>query len=80
MSSCLNSLNQMPIGSLGIVKALTAKGFIYRRMLDLGLIYGTKVEALRRNSAGDLTAYQIRGAVIAFRLEEAEKILVEQII
>lgn len=42
MSSCLNSLNQMPIGSLGIVKALTAKGFIYRRMLDSGLIYGTK--------------------------------------
>lgn len=79
MSGCQNSLNQLPIGSLGIVKNLTSEGIIHRRMLDLGLIHGTSIEALRRNSAGDLTAYQIRGAVIAFRLEEAEKIFVEQV-
>ncbi|HHY70681.1 MAG TPA: ferrous iron transport protein A [Thermoanaerobacterales bacterium] len=70
-------LYNLPIGSSGRVKQLTAKGDIRRRMLDLGLIADTKVEALRRSPSGDPIAYQIRGAVIALRSEEASKILVE---
>jgi len=48
-----------------------------RRMLDLGLICGTNVEALQKSPSGDPIAYAIRGAVIALRSEEASKILVE---
>lgn len=64
-------------GSFGKVRKLTAKGNDRRRMLDLGLIYGTKVEALRKSPSGDPVAYEIRGAVIALRSEEASKIFVE---
>lgn len=46
-------------------------------MLDLGLISGTVVEAMHKSPSGDPTAYNIRGAVIALRSEEAGKILVE---
>lgn len=49
-----------------------------RRMLDLGLIPGTAVEAELRSPAGDPTAYRIRGAVIALRREQADQIQVER--
>lgn len=70
-------LNLLPLGRIGKVKALTADGIVRRRMLDLGLIANTPVEAMQKSPSGDPTAYFIRGAVIALRSEEAEKILVE---
>ena len=77
MGKNLILLYNLPIGSAGKVKKLTAKGNIRRRMLDLGLVEETQVEALRRSPSGDPIAYPIRGAVIALRFEEASKILVE---
>ncbi len=50
-----------------------------RRMLDLGLIIDTVVEALLKSPAGDPVAYDIRGAVIALRSEDAGKIIVDQL-
>lgn len=70
-------LNFLPIGKKAIVKNLTSDGIIRRRMLDLGLIADTEVEALQKSPSGDPTAYHIRGAVIALRSEEAQKIMVE---
>ena len=71
-------LNHLPIGSAAKVKELISDGSTRRRMLDLGLIYDTQVEAMQRSPSGDPTAYQIRGAVIALRSEEASKILVQE--
>ena len=70
-------LNFLPIGKKAKVKILTSDGTIRRRMLDLGLISDTEVEALQKSPSGDPIAYHIRGAVIALRSEEASKILVE---
>jgi ferrous iron transport protein A len=77
MSNSYISLDRLPIGCMGRVKSLTAEDHSRRRMLDLGLISGTVVEALRQSPSGDPVAYQIRGAVIALRSEEAANILVE---
>ena len=46
-------------------------------MLDLGLVPGTKVAALRVSPGGDPKAYKIRGAVIAFREKEGSQIMVK---
>lgn len=70
-------LHLLPMGRTARVKELTADGKVRRRMLDLGLISGTKVEALRKSPSGDPTAYEIRGTVIALRSEEASQIMVE---
>jgi len=70
-------LYDLPIGKLGKVKKLTAKGSIRRRLMDLGLVENTIVQAIRKSPSGDPTAYQIRGAVIALRSEEASKIFVD---
>jgi len=70
-------LNMLPLGSMAKVRELTSDGTVRRRMLDLGLISDTVVEALQKSPSGDPTAYHIRGAVIALRSEEARKILVQ---
>ena len=77
MKRCtLGSLN---VGQRGIVTSLDVKGVTRRRMLDLGLVPGSVVESLRRSPAGDPTAYNIRGAVIALRSDESCKIHVDPI-
>jgi len=68
-------LAELPIGRTGVVLALQAEGLPRRRLLDLGLVPGTKVEAVRRSPAGDPIAFRIRGAVIALRKEEAQQVL-----
>jgi len=70
-------LNFLPLGKKAKVIALTSDGTTRRRMLDLGLISNTVVEALQKSPSGDPTAYHIRGAVIALRSEESSKIMVE---
>ncbi|GAB6179766.1 FeoA family protein [Desulfotomaculum defluvii] len=69
-------LHDLPIGKEAIVNSILADGLIRRRMMDLGLVPGTTVAALRVSPSGDPRAYKIRGAVIAFRQEEGSKILV----
>jgi len=69
-------LCEIPIGSSARVKKLNTKGGTRRRMLDLGIILNTEVKALHKSPSGDPTAYQIRGAVIALRNEEASEIMV----
>lgn len=77
MTSRYISLNKLPLGKKAKVKALTSDGNIRRRMLDLGLITDTIIEAMLKSPSGDPVAYNIRGAVIALRSEEASKIIVE---
>lgn len=69
-------LSKLPIKKRGIVTSLVAEGMIRCRLLDLGLVPGAVVEAVRRSPAGDPTAFNIRGAIIALRREEADKISV----
>jgi len=71
-------LNTLPLGKKAKVKILTSDPVSRRRFLDLGLISGTEVEALQKSPSGDPIAYNIRGAVIALRSEDASGILVEE--
>lgn len=77
MDKKLVSLNNLPLGKKAKVKELISDGETRRRMLDLGIIADTVIEALLRSPSGDPIAYAIRGAVIALRSEEASLILVE---
>ncbi len=54
-------------GQRGVVTAVTARGSIGRRFLDIGLVEGTPVSCVGRSPCGDPSAYLIRGAVIAIR-------------
>ncbi|HCC08220.1 MAG TPA: ferrous iron transport protein A [Clostridiales bacterium] len=77
MNKHLMYLNQLKTGQNAIIKQLVCEGNTRRRMMDLGLIPDTKIEALQKSPSGDPTAYYIRGAVIALRSEEASKIIIK---
>jgi len=49
-----------------------------RRLLDLGLVPGTRVEAELTSPGGDPVAYRIRGALIALRREQSRWIQVDR--
>jgi ferrous iron transport protein A len=46
-------LNSLPLGKKGRVKELMSDGTARRRMLDLGLIRNTEIEAVQKSPTGD---------------------------
>ncbi len=48
-----------------------------RRMLDLGLVAGTRIERDFASMLGSPVAYRVRGATIALRKEQSDRIFVE---
>lgn len=50
------------------------RGLERRRLMDLGIVPGTVIEAEMKSPSGDPTAYRIRGAIIALRKEQANQI------
>jgi ferrous iron transport protein A len=71
------TLNDIGPGEHAIISELKSDENMKRRLLDIGLIRGTKVECLGRSPGGDPSAYLIRGAVIAIRSEDCENILIK---
>lgn len=61
----------------GQVEKILLTGKMRNRLNDLGLIEGTCVECLHRNHG--LSAYLIRGAVIALRKEDTSYIKIKKI-
>lgn len=75
----LNMLSQLGVGESCRVVSLDVSGSQRRRMLDLGLVQGTKVVTVQKSPSGDPKAYSIRGAVVALRDEDADKIIIRKI-
>lgn len=50
------------------------KGAERRRLLDLGFVPGTLVVAEMHSPTGDLTAYRVRGTLIALRREQSHMV------
>ncbi|SDZ38239.1 ferrous iron transport protein A [Proteiniborus ethanoligenes] len=72
-------LHQLPVGKSARVKELLSKGLSRRRLLDLGLIPNSLVSVERISPSGNPIAFNIRGAIIALRKEEAQNIVVKPI-
>lgn len=70
-------LSELSIGRSAQVFSLLSSGNERRRMLDLGMVKGTAVEAVQKSPSGDPVAYFIRGTLLAIRAEDAEKCLVQ---
>lgn len=54
------------------------RGLERRRLMDLGVVPGTRVEFERRGLTGGLCAYRVRGTTIALREEQAGMIVVRR--
>ena len=71
------SLKEMQPGQKARIKEILSSGSMRRRLLDIGLIKGTKIECVGKSPSGDPLAFYIRGAVIAIREEDCRNIIVE---
>ncbi len=69
-------LTTLEIGEKGNVFKINSDGSIRRRLQEIGLIEGTKVECVIKSPACDPIAYEIRGSVIALRNKESDKIII----
>ena len=70
------SLNDIKPGETAVVQSLRAHGSMRRRLLDIGLVEGTRVECVGVSPQGDPSAYLIRGAVIAIRAADCRDVIV----
>ena len=74
------SLAGVAVGEQALVVGFSrfCRGMERRRLLDLGLLPGTLVEAKMASPSGDPVAYRVRGAVIALRRSQADQIQVRR--
>lgn len=68
----VRTLDDLGPGEEAVVVGLApaCQGTQRRRLLDLGVVPGTRIRAELRSASGDPTAYEIRGALIALRREQ----------
>lgn len=69
-------LTDVDVCSTVRIEGLLSDGYLRERMLALGLTNGALIDVLRRGPKNNLTVYNIRGAMIALRKEEGDKIIV----
>ncbi|MEX2548704.1 MAG: FeoA family protein [Nitriliruptoraceae bacterium] len=70
------TLTEVPPGSGAIVTALTVPRDERRRLTELGLRDGVRVEVLRRAPFGGPLALRVGGGLLALRRAQASRILV----
>ncbi len=73
------NLAAMEAGQSVLVDEVGGQDGMHRRLMDLGLIPGTKVTCLGKSPAGDPAAYLIRGTVIALRGVDARTVTARSI-
>lgn len=73
-------LSSLQPGELAKVISISreSRGDSRRRLLDLGFVSGSDVRVDLTNPLGDPTAYLIKGATIALRKQQADKILIKK--
>lgn len=80
MKQAYRTLSELSPGEKGKVAAISRAllGLQRRRLMDLGIVPGTIIQAEMRSAAGDPTAYKIRGATIALRKSQSDLIYIEK--
>ena len=71
------TLNELKLNDTGFIKELKCNDGVKRRLLDLGLIEGTKITPIFVSPSGDPTAFEVRGSIIAIRIEDTKLIFLE---
>lgn len=73
------NLSQLPCGREARVLSLRDMGDLRNRLMDLGLVPGTRVRCVGRAPGGDPKAYVVRGTVLALRRVDAMGIQVKEV-
>lgn len=71
------TLDKLEIGQAAVVTRLNAAGADRHRLMDLGLLPGTRLQAEYRSPLGDPVAYRVRDTLIALRRSQAREVEIE---
>lgn len=71
------TLSQLAPGQTGIIAKVRGSGSIQRRIIDMGVVTGTKVEMLKFAPLGDPIEVRVKGFNLSLRKAEAEFIELE---
>lgn len=74
----VNYLSDILPGERAVIGHLETRGDMRRRLLDIGLTENTVVECVGKSPLGDPSAYLIRGAVIAIRVEDGGTVRIKE--
>lgn len=72
------TLNSLQTGRSATITKIHSKNAERRRMFDLGILPGTRIENVMPSPLGDPIAYRVRSSVIALRTEQAALIEIEE--
>lgn len=70
-------LSKMTLGQTAVISWLSDNKSISKRLSDLGFSPGSPVTCVLNKGGGELSAFFVRGAVIALRREDSELVLVQ---
>jgi len=70
-------LIDMEPGEEGIIVSIKGDGAIRRRLMDMGVIRGARIEVVRRAPLGDPVEFVVKGYNLALRKDEAACVYVE---
>ena len=73
------TLKDLQPGKSGLVLAVGGKGALRRRLLEMGITPRTHITVKKVAPMGDPIELLLRGYVLSLRLEDAEKITIEEI-
>ena len=73
------NLRELKIGQSAVIKAVGGEGALRQHFLDMGVIPGTEVTVIKYAPLGDPVELQIHGYELTLRLDDAQKIEIEQI-
>ncbi|MBE5819322.1 MAG: ferrous iron transport protein A [Clostridiales bacterium] len=68
------TLDKLPLNITAKIYSLNCDDILRRRLLDLGLIDGTKITPIFNSPFGDPIAYKIRSSTIALRKDDVKNI------
>ena len=70
----MTSLKEVPVGSTVTIKKLHGRGATKKRIMDMGLIKGSRVKVTKVAPLGDPIELTVRGYELSIRKAEAELI------
>ena len=78
--TAVNILSDLIPGQFAFISGIAEEcvGIERRRLMDLGFVPGSKVEAAMTSPFNDPVAYRIKGSLIALRRQQASMIKVHQ--
>lgn len=68
------TLDQLLPGTCGMVIHVNGTGHIRRRLMDMGIVSGVRIEAVRCAPLGDPVEYRLLGYDLALRKAEAAQV------